>query len=51
MRFHPQEVFIDFQNYDEAHDIFYYYTDGQTFGSSACSEHVPEVWGKVELLG
>jgi len=51
MRFHLQDVFIDFQSCDEARALISLCTDGQAFGSSACSERVLEVWGKVRRLG
>jgi len=47
MRFHIQELFIDYQS-DEACAIFYYH--GWSDVSIRCSEHFPEVLGKVKLI-
>jgi len=47
MRFHIQELFIDYQSDNEARAIFYFIiTDGQTFESSAVSVF-QKFWGKL----
>jgi len=48
MRFHIQELFIDYQSYDEACAIFYYH--GWSYVSIKCSERFTEVLGKVKLM-
>jgi len=48
MRFHIQELFIDYQRVDEACAIFYYH--GWSDVSMKCSELFPEDMGKVKLI-
>jgi len=48
MRFHIQELFIDFQSDDEARTIFYYHRWSDFW--IKCSERFREVRGKVKLL-
>jgi len=48
MRFHIQELFIDYQSDNEACALFYYH--GWSDVWIKCSERFPEVLGKVKLV-
>jgi len=48
MRFHVQELFIDFHSDDQARDIVYYH--GWSDVWIKCTERFPDVSVKVELI-